>query len=307
MLKYFLIGAFLVTLAYGSAIPTERSDDSKVMAGPVCELCTLVLTAAQHQLQNNKTEEEIDFIERQLCGKLGPMNSTCCQYMDTNGRQILDQLSKKVDPAVICKDIGLCSTQKPSINAPYLPMVDNSLNCTLCKMVFTQVQNMLKNNQSEQQILNFIENKLCNATGKLAPECKMLIDAFGPYILTYVANGTDPEKLCEMIGMCSATWHPTKPQGHKPPFTLNVDNVGLAVNPIYCTLCEYSVQFIDMEIKKNQTEEAIVHALDMTCKVVPEALKKECDSLINTYGIYLVQLLIELADPLKVCSAIKLC
>jgi len=79
------------------------------------------------------------------------------------------------------------------------------------------------------------------------------------------------------------------------------------VNPVYCTLCEYAVQFIDVELKKNSTETTVVEILEKTCTIVPEALKKECNSIVDTYGIYLVQLLIEMADPLKVCEAIKLC
>jgi len=235
------------------------------------------------------------------------MNDTCVQYVETNGRQILDQLAKKIDPAVVCKSIGLCSTQNVVVDVPYLPLIDNSLNCTLCKLVFTQVQNMLKNNQSEQQILNFIEDKLCNATGKLAPECKLLIDTFGPYLLNYVADGTDPEKLCQMIGMCSATWTPEKPQIPHKPFVFSPTIGVTSVNPVYCTLCEYAVQFIDVELKKNATETDIVNILEKTCKVVPESLKKECNSIIDTYGIYLVELLVQLADPLKVCEAIQLC
>jgi len=309
MLKYILVAFLFASFALFNTAEAKKQEHH-LTAGPVCELCTLVLTAAQHELQNNRTEDQvITFIEKQLCGKLGPMNATCVQYIEANGRQILDQLAKKIDPSVVCKNIGLCSTQKPDSNAPYLPMVDNSLNCTLCKLVFTQVQNMLKNNQSEQQILQFIETKLCNATGALAPECKLLIDKFGPYLLRYVADGTDPEKLCELIGMCSATFQPhqeEKPLPHKP-FVFNPVSSVTAVNPIYCTLCEYAVQFIDVELKKNATETNIVDILEKTCKVVPEALKKECSSIVDTYGIYLVQLLIELADPLKVCEAIQLC
>ena len=44
----------------------------------------------------------------------------------------------------------------------------------------TDVQSMLKNNASEAQILVFIENKLCNATGPLYPvviEIKLLISS----------------------------------------------------------------------------------------------------------------------------------
>jgi len=83
--------------------------------------------------------------------------------------------------------------------------------------------------------------------------------------------------------------------------------VELKQNPIYCTVCEYAVQFLDSELKNNKTEAAVVAALDNVCKIVPPSLKDQCNSLITTYGTYLVQLLIQFADPLKVCQAIKLC
>lgn len=81
----------------------------------------------------------------------------------------------------------------------------------------------------------------------------------------------------------------------------------VAVNPLYCTMCEYTVQFLDVELKKNSSEEAIEKALKTVCDLTPASVKAECNALVNNYGIYLIQLLIQLGDPLKVCQAIKLC
>lgn len=78
-------------------------------------------------------------------------------------------------------------------------------------------------------------------------------------------------------------------------------------NELYCTMCQYTMQFLDMELKKNATEQAMLQALEVVCKVAPASTQKECEAMINTYGIYLIELLIQFADPLKVCEAIKLC
>ncbi len=78
-------------------------------------------------------------------------------------------------------------------------------------------------------------------------------------------------------------------------------------NPLFCTMCQYALQFLDMELKKNSTEQAMIHALDEVCKIAPASSQKECQALINNYGIYLIELLIQFADPLKVCEAITLC
>lgn len=89
--------------------------------------------------------------------------------------------------------------------------------------------------------------------------------------------------------------------------TARLVEVALPRNELYCTVCQYAVQFLDYELKNNRTEQAVVSALDKVCKIAPSSLRDQCDALINSYGVYLVQLLIEFADPLKVCQAIKLC
>lgn len=76
---------------------------------------------------------------------------------------------------------------------------------------------------------------------------------------------------------------------------------------VYCTVCQYAMQFLDVELKKNATEQAMVNALAGACKVAPETTQDKCVNLVDTYGIYLIELLIQLADPLKVCELIKLC
>lgn len=84
-------------------------------------------------------------------------------------------------------------------------------------------------------------------------------------------------------------------------------NKMISADPPYCTVCQYAVQFIDVELKKNNTEQAIVEALAGACKLAPAQFANECQTIVENYGIYLVQILIQLGDPLKVCTVIKLC
>lgn len=81
----------------------------------------------------------------------------------------------------------------------------------------------------------------------------------------------------------------------------------LVSNDLYCTVCQYVVQYLDVVLQNNKTEAAITNALETVCKLTPSSLRDKCQNLIDTYGIYLVQLLVQFADPLKVCQAIKLC
>ena len=81
----------------------------RLTSGIGCELCTIVLNAAKYLVENKVEEEKIvNFIESQLCARLGSYNATCVEYVNAEGVLILDLLAKSVDPAMICRGMGLC-------------------------------------------------------------------------------------------------------------------------------------------------------------------------------------------------------
>ena len=79
-------------------------------------------------------------------------------------------------------------------------------------------------------------------------------------------------------------------------------------NPLICTACQYAVQYADSLLQSNKTEAEIVKALEQLCNIAPSTLKAQCTSLIDEYGKYVIELLIQFGgDPNKICQAIKLC
>lgn len=74
-----------------------------------------------------------------------------------------------------------------------------------------------------------------------------------------------------------------------------------------CTACKFLVQYLDAEIKKNSSEANILNSLKNACKVLPQGIRADCDSLVTTYGTYIIQFLIQYADPNSICPALKLC
>jgi hypothetical protein len=60
-------------------------------------------------------------------------------------------------------------------------------------------------------------------------------------------------------------------------------------------------------LKWDKSQEAIKVTLENVCKIVPEHVKQECVSIIETYGIYLVKLIDMYVDAKMVCDKLKLC
>ena len=80
----------------------------------------------------------------------------------------------------------------------------------------------------------------------------------------------------------------------------------LAIPPTYCEACEFTLRFLDYELKKDKSKEAVTNALENVCNVAPQTIRDNCNSIVETYGVYLIDLMAN-EDPLVVCQNIKLC
>ncbi|CAF0907904.1 unnamed protein product [Brachionus calyciflorus] len=171
------------------------------------------------------------------------------------------------------------------------------IQCEFCLLLVRAAEGLVQQDKTEAQIIEFVEDQLCSKLGALSGICNQYIEAYGKMVIEELVKKAKPEDICKKIGLCNMA------RSTLPIIELNK----ILGNDLYCNVCQYAVQFLDNELKNDRTETAIVDALGKVCKVAPVSLRDQCDALVNSYGIYLVQLLIELADPLKVCQAVKLC
>ncbi|KAG9344434.1 hypothetical protein JZ751_011104 [Albula glossodonta] len=71
----------------------------------------------------------------------------------------------------------------------------------------------------------------------------------------------------------------------------NFDNGG------FCDVCKMAVRYIDGILEQNATEAEIEDAVRKVCNFLPEAVRTECDQLVQQYEPMLVQLLLQMLDP----------
>jgi saposin len=75
---------------------------------------------------------------------------------------------------------------------------------------------------------------------------------------------------------------------------------------VYCEACEFSIKFIKYELKWDKSDERVKVTLENVCKIVPENIKEECVSIIETYGIYLINMIDLYMDNKLVCRKLNL-
>lgn len=291
------------TIQVNNELLSNEKSNSKVgelkrTMGIGCELCTIVMHAAKYMVETKTDSRKVlNFIEHQLCGRLGTLKTTCIEYVEQEGAEIIELLIKSVDPALVCHAMGLCLKVQVEENTQKFYDLDvrNPLNCTLCKVVFNQVKKMLADQKSQARILTYIDINLCQKIGKSREMCKTLIDAYGPLFLDIISRDVHPDQLCVMIGMCSS-------QSEIIPQEDNVQNTP------YCVMCEFLITVLEKYITQNSTIPEIEAWMSYVCQhVMPVSIRGECSNFVTTYGEIILNLLTSQVPPQKVCSFMKLC
>jgi saposin len=253
-----------------------------------CFTCKLLVGQVEQLVLNNQTETQIiTALETKICPALGTLAPACKQLVEQYGPIIIQNILNGASPEKICELIGQCP--KPPRKATVQTAPKQAANCFTCKLLVGQVENLVANNQTEAQIINTLETKLCPALGTLAPACKQLVEQFGPMIIQYILNGASPEKICELIGQCP------KPPRKAPKPAAN------------CFTCKLLVGQVEQLVLNNQTESQIINTLETKLCPALGSLANTCKQLVEQFGPNIIEQLLNGASPEKVCELIGQC
>uniref|UniRef100_A0A674EVK7 Prosaposin n=1 Tax=Salmo trutta TaxID=8032 RepID=A0A674EVK7_SALTR len=293
--------------------------------GDVCEDCVKFITDTQEEAKSNSTfvNSLIEQIQNQ-CDMLGPgISDLCKQYVSQYAPLIVQQLMS-MQPKDICTFAGFCSadvkTSVPMMKlvaAKTIPAVKlvpatkmeaakpaknmvrarDSAQCAVCEFVMKEMESMLEDEKTEQDVVRAVE-KVCSVLpSSLSVQCKDLIEAYGQAIIELLVQEADPKTICTVLGLCkdaSRAFIPVLDQAQ-------VEAGG------FCEVCKVAVQYIDGILEQNATEAQIEDAVRKVCSFVPEAVRSECDQLVEQYEPMLVQLLLQMLDPDFVCMKLGVC
>ncbi|KAJ0051864.1 hypothetical protein Pint_02006 [Pistacia integerrima] len=121
-------------------------------------------------------------------GASGVISQECKTMIDQYGKTILEMLIAQTQPQKICSQMGLCTFDGTrGVSMGIESVVDKSTDkssdgvhdtmCTACEMAVVWMQNQLRRNKTEEQILDYV-NQLCDRlpspNGESAVECSSL-------------------------------------------------------------------------------------------------------------------------------------
>ncbi|KAL6542920.1 AP4A phosphorylase [Orobanche hederae] len=120
----------------------------------------------------------------QAIGASGVLSQECKSVIDQYGQNIMDLLLTKVNPQKICSEVGLCTFDGArGVSGGIESVVDEEAGkssglhdamCPACEMAVVWMQNQLRQNKTQGQILKYVE-ELCermpNPVGESSVDC----------------------------------------------------------------------------------------------------------------------------------------
>lgn len=304
--------------------PEEKRETPK-QKGDVCQDCVTFITDTQDEARVNSSfiNTLIAQVENQ-CELLGPgMSDMCKEYISQYGPLVFQQLMS-MQPKDICARAGFCPTKQKSVPmekllpaksipavkmfpavkvekpvatmpAKNLVRVRDSPQCAICEYVMKEIENMIQDQTSEAEIVQAVE-KVCNILpSTLTAQCKDLIETYGQAIIDLLVQEADPKTVCSFLALCSGVSH--VPVMDKQHFAAGG----------FCDVCKMAVRYVDGILEQNATQSEIEEAVLKVCSFLPDAVKDECNQLIEQYEPLLVQLLLQTLDPDFVCMKLGAC
>uniref|UniRef100_A0AAZ3S2R8 Prosaposin n=1 Tax=Oncorhynchus tshawytscha TaxID=74940 RepID=A0AAZ3S2R8_ONCTS len=246
-----------------------------------------------------------------------------------------------VKTASICGAVVHC--QQNVWNQPQM----KSVPCDLCKEVLIVVDQLLKDNATEGEILGYLEKACALVPDKnLSAECKELVDSYYPILMGIITGELeDPQVACGAMGLCDSQQAalarlaklksnqiPQLTSNEIPqvdlaqrvaPFLLNVpgllypqaqDNTKQEPAAAQETgdVCEDCVKFItdtQEEAKSNSTfVNSLIEQIQDQCDLLGPGISDLCKQYVSQYAPLIVQQLMSMEQqPKDVCTFAGFC
>lgn len=167
-----------------------------------CSFCQYFLHYLQVEISNTKSEDEIIQAVDKACDKLpSSVNAECKQFVSQYGPSVIALLVQSIDPASICPSLGICPKTE---EIRHVEVNSEKSNCPLCLFAVEQLETVLKNNRSVEQIRHALDNLCTHLSTKLRSECEDFVDTYTEQLVEMLVAKMDAQEICVYLQLCDA-------------------------------------------------------------------------------------------------------
>ncbi|KAG9509153.1 Prosaposin, partial [Fragariocoptes setiger] len=290
----------------------------------MCRICVDSINSLKDALSQRESIDLFREAIRSICSSLRVMNEDreCNDLLNKYLKQLLNFV-RRLDPRDYCSSIQLCSRNPPkAIAAPNLVELmgigrvqevkigekPKGPDCTLCKRVVSQLEKILKNNATEQEIEQALD-RVCAFIHKdqsKIDECNEMVNKYTDDLIHILTDESDPELVCMLLNVCKF-----ERRGDLANFGDLVSELNQAFNTTgsVCEECEKFVHFIESHLTDVKSIDELETILKTKiCNRLPsQDLQRTCNSFVDQYLPSFYDAIVHALDPTNVCMNIKAC
>jgi saposin len=287
-----------------------------------CGVCDYVSTYINFALKRDSSDKSLKHALSTVCTHLSSQQTSQCQTLVQLFSPHIRKLQLQLENN-FCKQLGICQTTEDKTNEVKSKLtkeeedlknrivknLDDTPECQLCHYVITYLDAVLKTNKSAAAIEAALEKVCTILPAKERAQCDQFVKTYGPVLAELIAQTADPDTVCRYLGVCQVTL-PKETSTKKPITYPNHDYVSLSNEETQntCTICQFIIGRMKRFVTLNQTEEEILVSLKNSCDLFTVIkLKEQCESFLDQYGPYIIQMISSDVQPKIACQSLGIC
>ncbi|GBN42353.1 Prosaposin [Araneus ventricosus] len=245
-----------------------------------CDLCKEVIQKVADMVKDQRTEDEIKAALDKVCSYLpSSISAKCESFVNQYTDLIVTLLMQELDPQMVCAELGLC----PSQIKEEKPKELKDLDCDLCKDVVAKIDEIVKENKTEDEIRRALDKVCSYLPSTIASKCEAFVNQYTDYLIAFISQDMSPGLVCAAVEICP-------------------------MDDVKCEGCLYSLHFVKNELMSNETKERMKVYLKHLCSLfLPQTLAGNCEAFIDEFGNSLLVLIAQEIDPSGMCHKAGMC
>lgn len=281
-----------------------------------CPDCTKFFASVRDLIKNNASGFISDVMLDQICPLTLSFRKQCEDLVKTYLQVALGLVVSTLDPATVCKTIGMCKKSEDEIELDLFLIDLSSIDwetlignqgdtkCDTCKTAVQFVQNFVKSDTVKSSIAMIIGKFVCVRLGPFRVPCEKFVGTELRTILDLAARLLDPSKVCRIIRLCkNSDVVVSEEKEDSVPVLEDSEALGI----VECTACETVIGVVRAAIDTNKTEGEILKAMHGLCTRMPSVSAVVCHRFVNNYGPRLIDYIRRQLQPHDICVKLGLC
>lgn len=288
-----------------------------------CQLCEQMILHLRELLIANTSAVEFKNVMIGFCHQFGSFSDECVNIADQYSGVIYEFLQDKLSANKACVLIEICPSRlternlqvpsrplipsevhplpnKPRVievigNESSLTLYKNGSACTTCEYFIHFVQEALRKQSTEDDIVGLMKKTCLDLPKKVQSECVAMVDLYGDAMMSLIDQELDARYICPILKLCP------------PNTTLEyLEETAVDDNPT-CPFCLMAMQEIKDVAERNSTKQYIEGAIEQLCDHLSAKLKGQCTEFVKQYAEEVVEMVLADFTPQEACTFIKLC